>query len=199
MATSFQMIRDEELKAIVKLVSAALDQLRIPYLIGGSVASSIRGIPRSTHDVDFVARVFPQQAEALAAALGSDFHADPPYMRRQMEAGRAFNVIQISTALKVDIFAAKDEFHLAQLERATMAPMAHIGDTAEYPFATAEDVILAKLHWYRIGGEVSTQQWNDLTDVIAVNPSLDRDYLDLWAARLGVAGLLEKAFAAVDL
>jgi hypothetical protein len=42
-----------------------------------------------------------------------------------------------------------------------------------------------------------TSNWRDLTDVIAVNPALDQDYLNLWAARLGVTPPLEKAFADV--
>ncbi len=60
--------------------------------------------------------------------------------------------------------------------------------------ATAEDMILAKLQWYREGGEVSDRQWSDITGMLAVNPYLDSDYSQTgWAKQLGVADLLEKA------
>jgi hypothetical protein len=54
---------------------------------------------------------------------------------------------------------------------------------------------LANLRWYKLDGETSEQQWRDVTGVIAINPQLDREYLELWADRLGVTPLLEGAFA----
>jgi hypothetical protein len=60
---------------------------------------------------------------------------------------------------------------------------------------TAEDILLAKLAWYRSGGEVSDRQWNDIVGLLTANISLDSAYLQHWAARLGVTDLLEKAQA----
>lgn len=59
--------------------------------------------------------------------------------------------------------------------------------------STAEDVILAKLRWYRDGGERSERQWRDIGGVIAANRSLDNEYLRPWARRLNIADLLDKA------
>ena len=101
------------------------------------------------------------------------------------------------TSQKVDIFPATDEFHAAQLERASKLPLAFLGIDAEYPVASAEDILLAKLQWFRAGGEVSDRQWRDITGVIAINPDLDLDYARSWAARLRVADLLDKALAEV--
>ncbi|HEX3877561.1 MAG TPA: hypothetical protein VHW24_11285 [Bryobacteraceae bacterium] len=53
----------------------------------------------------------------------------------------------------------------------------------------------SQLRWYKDGGSVSERQWNDIGTVIVTNPGLDRNYLQLWAARLGVPDLLERAFA----
>ena len=61
------------------------------------------------------------------------------------------------------------------------------------PVSTPEDIVLAKLRWYKDGGQVSDRQWSDIGGVIATNPSLDVDYLRLWAGRLQVTDLLEKA------
>jgi hypothetical protein len=61
--------------------------------------------------------------------------------------------------------------------------------------ASAEDILLAKLQWYRMGGEVSERQWSDIAGILAVNSELDAAYLRTWAVRLGVEDLLDKAVA----
>ena len=97
-------------------------------------------------------------------------------------------------AHKVDIFPAIDEFHFVQVERATRLPL---GDSqVECRVTSAEDILLAKMRWYRDGGETSDRQWNDIVGVTTTSVGLDLSYLRQWAARLGVTDLLEKALAA---
>lgn len=57
--------------------------------------------------------------------------------------------------------------------------------------ASAEDVVLQKLLWYRQGGEASDRQWADVLGIAAIRP-LDRTYMFEWAERLGVRDLLER-------
>jgi hypothetical protein len=172
-------------------ITGALGRAGIRYAVGGSVASSARGVWRSTLDIDLLAAISPDQVQSLAAALGPDWYADPEMMCDAIKAGRSFNVIQKRLAYKVDIFPATEEFHLAQLERATTVPLT----SEQIPCAvtTTEDILLAKLRWYCDGGEVSERQWSDIVGLIAANALLDGEYLQLWADRLGVKGLLEKA------
>ncbi len=181
----------------LSLFAAALERLGIVYMIGGSVASSARGIARATRDIDIVAGVGTEQADQLAGALGREWYADPDQMRQAIRAGQAFNVIYIPKSQKVDIFPAVGEFHVAQLQRASKVPLSFLGIEAEYPVASAEDIILAKLQWYRAGGEVSDRQWSDITGLLATNPDLDFDYVESWAGRLRVQDLLAKALAEV--
>jgi hypothetical protein len=162
-------------------------------MIGGSIASSSRGIARATRDVDLVARIQPEQADQLAASLGKDWYADVPQMRDAIRRGQSFNVLYMPDVQKVDIFPAVDDFHATQLERATKVVLDFLHDTREYPVASAEDILLAKLRWYRMGGEVSERQWNDISDIVAINPNLDLVYLRAWALRLNVDDLLERA------
>jgi hypothetical protein len=61
--------------------------------------------------------------------------------------------------------------------------------------ASPEDTILAKLEWYRMGGELSDRQWRDIVGVIQVqNERLNRDYLEQLSKEMGVSDLLAKAF-----
>jgi len=61
--------------------------------------------------------------------------------------------------------------------------------------ASPEDTVLAKLEWFRLGGETSERQWWDIVGVLKVTEDADRTYLSRWAASLGVADLLERALA----
>jgi hypothetical protein len=181
------------LAASLKALASALERLHIPYVIGGSIASSARGIVRSTYDVDVVAAISMRHADQLARELGSDWYAEPEHMKRAMAAHRAFNVIHMTLGIKADIFPVTDEFHHSQLQRAVRMSLPFLDDPTQYPVATAEDILLAKLRWYRDGGEISEVQWRDIAGIVVANPSLEMDYLNCWAASLGVTDLLARA------
>jgi hypothetical protein len=183
----------DPLAGTISALASVLDRLGIAYVIGGSVASSARGVVRATFDIDIVAAIARPQAERFASALGPEWYADPDQMRAAIAAKRAFNVIHIPLGNKVDIFPATEDFHLCQLERATRVSLPFAEESAKYPVATAEDILLAKLQWYRDGGEVSERQWTDILGILAVNPDLDFAYVRPWAARLGVERLLARA------
>jgi hypothetical protein len=188
----------DRLTATLKLLVTALEQLRIPYLIGGSLASSARGIPRATIDVDIIAALNEFQIKHLPAALGNDWYADADLMRSSIAAGRSFNLIHMPTSEKIDIFPVIGEFGTTQLARATRTQLPGLSETIICPVASAEDILLAKLRWYRDGGEISDRQWSDISGILATNPDLDRAYLDQWAAHLRVTDLLERAIAEVE-
>ena len=161
------------------------------------MASSARGIARATRDIDIVANIRTQQADSFAAALGPDWYVEPDQIRQAIRAEQAFNVIYKPTSQKVDIFPAVGEFHETQLRRASKLPLSFLGIETDYPVASAEDILLAKLQWYRMGGEVSDRQWNDIGGLLVTNPKLDFPYVRSWAARLRVSDLLDKALAEV--
>ena len=174
-------------------LTAALTALGIRFLVGGSLASSAHGVLGATCNVDLVARIVPSQAKMLAKALGPHWYTESEMMQA-IKAGRAFNLIHIPSAMKFDIFPASTDFHDSELERATLTPL-RIEGAALCPVATSEDALLAKLQWYRDGGEVSDRQWNDIGGLIAINDAMDWEYVNSWAARLGVTALLERARA----
>lgn len=183
----------EPLSQVLAEIASAMDRTGIRYAVGGSLASSARGVWRSTLDVDLVAAIPAAKIPALVAALGTDWYADTGMIERAIQIGRPFNLIHTRLAYKVDVFPASEEFHLTQLARSTVIPLG----PGKVPCAVTspEDILLAKLRWYRDGGEVSDRQWNDITGLVSANPTMDAAYLEGWAARLGVTRLLEKARA----
>jgi hypothetical protein len=176
----------------LKPLSLVLNALRVPFVVIGSTASSARGLPRSTQDIDLIVRIGSLQVRRLAAAFGKEWYAEPDQMRQAIHSGRSFNVIHIPTGWTIHLFPAQTDIHDCEMQRGTLAPVLIDGESVDCAVSTAEDVVLAKLRWYKDGGQVADGQWRDI-GVIAANPSLDLGYLHLWPGRLLVADLLEKA------
>src|SRR4051812_7855398 len=91
---------------VTLLITTVLESLDIPYLVGGSLASSLHGQPRATQDVDIVADLQPQHVAQLVAALRDGFYLDEPAIRDAVNRRSAFNVIHLRTMFKADVFVA---------------------------------------------------------------------------------------------
>ena len=179
--------------AIASLVARALEDLGVPYFVGGSLASTLHGEPRFTRDADLVADLQAHHAEPLSRALAGVFYVDAESIRSAVARRSSFNVIHLATAFKVDVFVSKKRpFDASQFTRRETTR----GKDDNLYVSTAEDTVLAKLDWYRQGGEVSDQQWRDLLAILVVQGKrLDREYLRVWADSLEVRDLLERALA----
>ena len=185
--------------AVTLAVVDALDALGVPYAIGGSFASALHGVMRATMDADLVADLRLEQTDPLAQALGNAFYADVEMMRDAVRRHSSFNLIHLETTFKVDVFVAKPRtFDRSQLARRQLYLLSEDPECHAY-VTSAEDIILSKLEWYRIGGEVSDRQWRDVLGVLKVQGDrLDRDYLRRMATELKVADLLERAFGEAE-
>ncbi len=184
-------------EALARLLEL-LDRAEIHYYIGGSVASSAHGIPRTTMDVDLVADIKLDQIDELVELLRTEYYADAIMMREAISRGRSFNLIHFGSAYKFDVFPLrKDGYSQVEFGRRTFTEIRSFGpEPLECAIATAEDTILRKLEWYRAGGETSERQWNDLRGVLKVSgPHLDLAYLRQWAPFLKVDDLLERLLA----
>jgi hypothetical protein len=175
-------------------VARVLEDLRIPYLVGGSIVSSIYGEPRTTLDADLVADLQPQHIQPFSAALSEDFYVEPERIADAVRRRASFNIVHHRTGLKVDIFILKNS-PMARQEMARRQRVALLPDLDELPMATPEDIVLQKLHWYQIGNGISDRQWRDVLGVLKVQQKrLDFGYLKEWAPQLGVEDLLRQAY-----
>lgn len=185
---------DDALSATLATVRI-LERLGLDYLIGGSLAASLHGIPRSTQDADLVVDLPPDRVAELLRALRPQFYADEERARSAVSGQAAFNVIHLETMFKVDLFVLGDD--AAAQSEMRRRERHRIGETdADSAFvASAEDTVLQKLLWYRRGHGVSDRQWQDLVGVLRVQGNrIDRAYLDSWANTLDLRELLDEAF-----
>lgn len=180
--------------AVTLQVIAALEQVGATYVIGGSLASTIHGVVRTTLDTDIVADLRLQQAQPFAELLADAFYLDLDTIRHAIQQRSSFNVIHLATMFKVDIFVSKGRpFDRQQLDR-RQRWIADPDSGRTIYVATPEDTVLTKLAWYRLGGEISDRQWRDILGVLAVQGDrLDLVYLRQWADALDVSDLLQRA------
>lgn len=173
-------------------VVAALDAAGIPHMLVGSFASMAHGAPRATQDIDLVIDPTPAALDRFLAGFADD---DRVYVSSSAQAALAerdqFNLIDTTTGWKVDLIIRKERpFSRSEFGRRVRLPTMGV----DVYVATAEDTVLAKLEWAAMGG--SERQLEDAATVLAVRgDDVDDEYLDRWAAELGVVELLSEARA----
>lgn len=172
-------------------VAEVLDQLGVEWAIGGSLASSIHGEPRSTNDIDIIAKLQPFHARRFTRALGDDFYVVESVVMEAIADNRSFNVIDQRTVIKVDVFVPPPgPMGEGQLERRERA---EFDEDLEFFVLSREDTILQKLRWFELGGRSSDRQWRDIRALLAVPQPLDREYLESTARAAGLTELLARA------
>jgi hypothetical protein len=188
-----------DLLAALAPLLEALRRLGVRHFVGGSIASSAHGVARASIDADVVAELRPEHVEGLLSSLGGPYYVPEARVRDAAVRRASFNLIHLDTMLKVDVFVSRDRpFDRQAMERARPAPSETAGG-APLVLASAEDVVLAKLEWFRRGGEVSERQWADVLGVLRASRSaLDRRYLEEGARELGVTDLLARALVEAE-
>ncbi len=179
--------------AIALRVATAIETAGGTYFVGGSVASSLQGDPRSTNDIDFVISLPLGRIGALAQALGPEFELDQEMLRQALLRGTSANGFFLPVLTKIDFFALGSEpFDEIEFARRRAVPVGPAGEPLV--IKSAEDSVLRKLLWFREGGEVSDKQWRDIVSILRVSrDALDRAHLSQWARRLRCEELLARA------
>ena len=180
--------------AVALRVADVLEGCGVRYVVGGSLASSISGEPRSTLDVDLVVALTEAEVDSVVAALGDEFHVDADALRRAVREKSTTNLIHFATSTKVDLFimggSPVDE---EQMDRRERVKVSRDPDRHLYVY-TPEDILLQKLRWYRMGDETSDRQWRDVLGIMLVQGDrLDTNYLQRGAQILGISDLLGRA------
>ena len=191
-------MQNEPIEVTIR-VTQILEKLNIPYLIGGSLASTLYGMVRTTQDSDIVAEMQLEHLVPFVTTLRDEFYMDEEMIAESIQRHSSFNIIHRESMFKVDVFIPHPRpFLQSQLARAQKQTFQFENEVSAN-FCGPEDTILAKLEWYRLGGEVSERQWRDILGVLKTRASkLDLGYLRKWANDLKVGDLLEQALKEME-
>jgi len=174
---------------VLREVAGILSRSDIPYMVTGSFASSMLGLPRSTRDLDVVVDPQSHQVGDLYGAFDpNSWYIDALVVRDAFERRSMFNAVHLESGWKVDVIFRKDRaWSREEFSRRTPLVVGNV----PVMFLRAEDSILSKLEWVRQGG--SLRQIEDAGTVLDVQgDALDFAYLEKWAAEIGVSDLLER-------
>lgn len=176
----------------VAAIGAVLDSLGIRWVLGGSLASSLVGEPRSTMDVDVAVALDLSHIDRLVAAVRDDYYISDEMARDALAQHSSFNLIHLATGMKIDLFPLSndplDVRQLARRERIEVMPGVALWVGA------VDDQILRKLRWFQLGGGASERQWRDVMSILRVQGSrIDRQQLLNDAGPLGLADLVAQA------
>jgi len=183
---------------LVRQVAAILEALGIPYALGGSMASSLIGEPRSTVDVDIAVRIEHEAGAAFLDRVNAEFYVPLDAARAAIASRSSFNLVDTAHGLKVDIFVLGDGL-LDRMQIERRVSVAIPGFTDPIWVTSPEDQVLRKLDWFRRGGGESHRQWRDVVTILRVRgTAIDRDYLEDVARQVELRVLLDDAMRAAD-
>ncbi|MCX6568134.1 MAG: hypothetical protein NT147_03670 [Candidatus Aminicenantes bacterium] len=188
-------MKQPDIIEVTLIVTRVFDDLKIDYYIGGSLASSAFGVARATMDVDIVADIEAGHVPEIEKRLKDAFYIDRELVERAIRERSSFNLIHFESLFKVDVFVPPTHpFERQVFARKQTRAVSEDGSQKLF-FSSPEDIILRKLVWYQSSGGVSDRQWQDVLGVLKVqSEKLDKAYLEDWAAKLGVAELLRRAY-----
>ncbi|MDX2119190.1 MAG: nucleotidyltransferase [Planctomycetota bacterium] len=168
------------------VAARALNAAGSRYAVTGSMAAMMYGELRTTTDIDIVVDFGYRELSAVLQAFPeSEFYVNRDAILAAMNNCGQFNVIAMGTDLEIDFMVVNDDFYnTVRLERARVI---EVLPHEPVRFSAPEDVILKKLQFYQQGE--SDKHLRDVASMIKVSgEDMDREYLDSWASKLGVAG-----------
>lgn len=170
---------------ILKLVTIKLEELAIPYMLSGSVASSFYAQPRMTRDVDIVIELAAEQISQVLEAFSKDFYIDEDDVAQAVQLKGMFNIIHYQAVVKIDFIIRKDSpYRQLEFERRVKKQIADFTLWVVSP----EDLIISKLYWAR--DSRSELQLSDVGSIIKhQREKLNLEYIDYWVEELGVGQL----------
>lgn len=171
---------------LLRFVVEVFEGLSLPYMIGGSHAAMYYGEPRLTRDIDVVVDISRADLPALLEHFPADeFYLDADAAQDAVDSAGQFDIVHPASGQKIDVYVNPNTpYDRARLSRRHRLPLTN---TLDAYFARPEDVILYKLLYARIGGELHLR---DVVGILRVSGAdLDGSYLAEWSERLGVADL----------
>jgi len=164
-------------QGVFQRITAALERAGIRYMVTGSFASAHYGSPRSTQDIDLVIEATPAQLESFVGELpATEYYVELDAAQRAHQEQSLFNAIDLAAGWKIDFIIRKSRaFSQEEFRRRQQVSLHGVS----LYMATAEDSIISKLEWAKLGQ--SQRQVQDVSAILRVQwNDLDHAYLEKW-------------------
>ena len=168
----------------------------IDAIVGGSVASSIWGEPRSKKGVDFMVRIL-HNGPRLVTELQNRFVIEANALTEAEALAswpRSFQAIHEESVFKVDVFLMGDS--LFERWEAESAKRLQLFEGVFGLVLAPEAIALEKLRWFELSNRSSDRQWNDVVKLIeTVGGEFGSEEFLRWGGELGLAELAREALS----
>ena len=181
---------------LLRHVIGVLEGMDLTYMVVGSFASGSYGEPRLTRDIDIVIGLSSEDVARLCQAFPApDYYVSLNAAIQAARDGGQFNVIHPVSGNKIDFMIARaDPWGKAQVSRRRRIRM--LPDLETWA-AAPEDIILAKMEYYREGG--SEKHLRDISGILRVSTDdVDKAYVEQWADRLGLTDIWQAILRRLD-
>lgn len=174
---------------VVRDLSERLAELRIPFMLTGSLAMNYYATPRMTRDIDVVIALEPDDVAEFVERLEPSYYVSLQRARQAAVSRSMFNVIHQESVIKVDFIVRKhNDYRLAEFERRIEVQISGFRTF----LVSKEDLILSKRVWAK--GSRSELQFGDVRNLLATG--FDDEYVGHWAVSLDVEMLLQELLGA---
>lgn len=177
---------EEELK-LLKEICNNLDNVKIEYMITGSIAMAFYSTPRMTRDIDIIINVSSKDIQKIFNLFQKDFYISEESVKEALKNSSMFNIIHNETIMKIDFIVRKDdEYRIKEFSRRRKIA---ISDTL-ISVVSPEDLILSKLFWAK--QSKSEMQLRDVKNILSIVKNIDYDYIKEWSQKLKLEELLKE-------
>jgi len=164
------------------IIIDALNEVRVSYMLSGSVAMSLYTVPRATRDFDFIIHLKPQLIDAFIEKFQDGFYCDRDQVNDALNnpGHGMFNIIDHASGFKADFVILKnDPFRQEEFKRRIQ--MDFYGKTIYV--VSPEDLLISKLIW--VQDYQSPLQMEDIRNLMEIE-TLDKEYIVRWINALNL-------------
>ena len=171
---------NEELE-VLSLVTHALDDTGIAYMITGSIAMNYHATPRMTRNIDIVIELNSGDLDSIVKLFQLDFYLDSDSIKDAIINQEMFNIIHSKSVLKLDFIVKKESpYRVTEFQRRRQVVI----DGIPLWIVSPEDLVLSKLFWAK--DTKSELQIRDVKNMLFAVHDIDLQYIQKWVKEMNL-------------
>jgi hypothetical protein len=163
---------------LLERICDILENLRIPYMLSGSVAMNFYADPRTTQDIDIVVEMQDYDVSSFVKMLDDKFYYFQEGIYEEIRRKGMFNIIDFESGFKVDFIVRKNDLY-EQVKFQNRRKTLYFD--IDLWIISQEDLIISKLQWIQV--LESEKQKQDIINLLD-SEQLDLEYIKNWCRTL---------------